>query len=227
MPSIRTIPPITSTPTVSDSTSAAPITSSDAPSASSTSIDIVITAAPSHMPSQTHVDSTAMVSTLASQDSITHVDDTSGSDMLLTYIGIAAVIVVLCILLFLIGCVWKKYFAQEEEIKKSEDNIAIENANQGQPAAVNVIVCKNQSGSDHANEGVTFGGMHVNTGHNAVNVSAVLSGSAKMTKGRDQVTENVVEIAEDRVDESGSSSEELWEHNREVTTDGKATNRMR
>eukprot|EP01083_Nonionella_stella_P019478 54101_1 len=60
MPSIRTIPPITSTPTVSDSTSAAPITSSDAPSASSTSIDIVITAAPSHMPSQTHVDSTAM-----------------------------------------------------------------------------------------------------------------------------------------------------------------------
>eukprot|EP01083_Nonionella_stella_P065221 170694_1 len=59
--SIPTITPITSTPTG---------TPSNAPSTSSTRIHIValITAAPSSMPSQIHVDSTAMVSTLPSQD---------------------------------------------------------------------------------------------------------------------------------------------------------------
>eukprot|EP01083_Nonionella_stella_P045760 122731_1 len=154
--------PITSTPTASDSTSAAPITSSDAPSRSPTSIDIVIT----------DMGTTTTMSALASQDSISQVDD----DMLLTSIGIATAILVLCVLLFLIVCVWKKCYAQEEETKESEHNIA----------EVNV-----------ESDPVTFGGTDANTGHNAVNVSNVVSGSIKMTRGRGQDTENVVGIAED------------------------------
>eukprot|EP01083_Nonionella_stella_P038937 105883_1 len=199
--SIPTIPPITSTPRASDSTSAAPITSSDAPSASfptgtPSKNPRDFSVAPTETISMSMIDSTAMVTaTVTINDS----EPTEKSEKKIDFVAIGLVVIIVIVIMIAVPVLFKTIGLRKQS------KINVNRVMSGSvPCEENKVVELQEEMNDKEVGIATGEAEHgeESSGHNAVNVSAVLSGSAKKTRGREQETQKVVGIAEARVNES-------------------------
>eukprot|EP01083_Nonionella_stella_P019529 54236_1 len=194
MPRLPTSTFITSTTKATDSTTAfpsntpinSPITAAPtntliavtttATDSTASSIHAGVTAAQTSISSQTHIGSSHITVVVTTTLGILYVD--SSSDMLWVSIGMVASVIILWIFLVVIVYILKKYVQNGDN---SKNNIVITTP----PVNHNEtnIVCKNDSDSDHENDGVTSGTTAGNIGQNVINVENVLKGSAMMTRG--------------------------------------------